>query len=214
MEKRYNFAPLQKRMNMSFTSEKDKFSYAVAMSVAGNLFQQGIKEIDVKSFSQGVEDALSGGLKLSPEEANAVIQNFLQEAQKSQFSKNIDAGKEFLAQNAKKEGVVALESGLQYKILTSGNGASPKETDTVTTHYHGTLLDGTIFDSSVQRGEPASFGINQVIKGWTEALQLMKEGDKWQLFIPHDLAYGERGAGGAIQPYATLIFEVELIKVG
>lgn len=201
-------------MNMSFTSEKDKFSYAVAMSVAGNLFQQGIKEIDVKSFSQGVEDALSGGLKLSPEEANAVIQNFLQEAQKSQFSKNIDAGKEFLAQNAKKEGVVALESGLQYKILTSGNGASPKETDTVTTHYHGTLLDGTIFDSSVQRGEPASFGINQVIKGWTEALQLMKEGDKWQLFIPHDLAYGERGAGGAIQPYATLIFEVELIKVG
>lgn len=201
-------------MNMSFTSEKDKFSYAVAMSVAGNLFQQGIKEIDVKSFSQGVEDALSGGLKLSPEEANAVIQNFLQEAQKSQFSKNIDAGKEFLAQNAKKEGVVALESGLQYKILTSGNGASPKETDTVTTHYHGTLLDGTIFDSSVQRGEPASFGINQVIKGWTEALQLMKEGDKWQLFIPHDLAYGERGAGGAIQPYATLIFEVELIKIG
>lgn len=201
-------------MNMSFTSEKDKFSYAVAMSVAGNLFQQGIKEIDVKSFSQGVEDALSGGLKLSPEEANAVIQNFLQEAQKSQFSKNIDAGKEFLVENAKKEGVVALESGLQYKILTSGNGASPKETDTVTTHYHGTLLDGTIFDSSVQRGEPASFGINQVIKGWTEALQLMKEGDKWQLFIPHDLAYGERGAGGAIQPYATLIFEVELIKVG
>lgn len=199
---------------MSFTSEKDKFSYAVAMSVTGNLFQQGIKEIDVKSFSQGVEDALSGELKLSPEEANEVIQSFLQEAQKGQFSKNIDAGKEFLVENAKNEGVVALESGLQYKILTSGNGASPKETDTVTTHYHGTLLDGTIFDSSVQRGEPASFGINQVIKGWTEALQLMKEGDKWQLFIPHDLAYGERGAGGAIQPYATLIFEVELIKVG
>ena len=198
---------------MSFTSEKNKFSYAVAMSVAGNLFQQGITEIDSASFAKGVEDALNGSLQLSPEEANAVIQNFLQEAQKGQFSKNIEAGKTFLAENAKKKGVTTLASGLQYEILTSGTGASPKLTDTVTTHYHGTLLDGTVFDSSVERGQPASFGVNQVIKGWTEALQLMKEGDKWRLYIPYDLAYGERGAGAAIQPYATLIFDVELIKV-
>lgn len=198
---------------MSFTSEKNKFSYAVAMSVAGNLFQQGIKEIDAKSFAEGVEDALSGGLKLSPEEANQVIQHFLQEAQKNQFAATIEAGKKFLTENSKKTGVTTLASGLQYEILTSGKGKSPKATDTVTTHYHGTLLDGTVFDSSVERGQPASFGVSQVIKGWTEALQLMKEGDKWRLFIPYDLAYGERGAGGAIQPYTTLIFDVELIAV-
>ncbi|MCP4521486.1 MAG: FKBP-type peptidyl-prolyl cis-trans isomerase [Cytophagales bacterium] len=199
---------------MSFTNDKEKFSYAVAMSVAGNLFQQGIKDIDTAAFAKGVEDALSGNLALSPEQANEVIQSFLAEAQKSQFAGNVEAGKAFLAENAKKEGVTTLESGLQYEVLTSGNGATPSLTDTVTTHYHGTLIDGTVFDSSVERGQPASFPVNGVIKGWTEALQLMKEGDKWRLTIPYDLAYGERGAGGAIQPYATLVFDVELIKVG
>ena len=137
----------------------------------------------------------------------------MQKQQEKAHAGNIDKGKNFLMENAKKEGVTSLASGLQYEVITEGNGPSPGPTDKVTTHYHGTLINGTVFDSSVERGQPASFAVNGVIMGWQEALQLMKVGSKWRLFVPHTLAYGERGAGGAIGPYETLIFEVELISI-
>jgi len=157
---------------------------------------------------------------MTEQEIQETLKTFQQEMAAKQAEKtkqlaeiNKKEGEAFLAENKKKEGVKTLPSGLQYKILTEGSGKTPKETDTVTTHYRGTLIDGTEFDSSFKRGQPASFTVNGVIKGWTEALQLMKEGSKWQLFIPSDLAYGDRGAGGQIGPHATLIFEVELISI-
>ena len=151
--------------------------------------------------------------ELTHAEAQKVVSEHFQKLAEEAYAQNKASGEAFLAENAKKEGVVTLPSGLQYKVLVSGNGASPKASDSVECHYEGRLISGTVFDSSYQRGETATFGVTQVIAGWVEALQLMKEGDKWQLFIPYNLAYGERGAGAQIPPFATLIFDVELIKV-
>ena len=149
----------------------------------------------------------------TPEEAKKIINEFFSNLQDEIAETNKQAGKEFLAENAKRSGVVVLPSGLQYEVLAEGKGRKPKVTDKVQCHYHGTLIDGQVFDSSIQRGTPAVFGVNQVIPGWVEALQLMPEGSRWKLYIPSDLAYGEQGAGGSIPANATLIFEVELIKI-
>ncbi len=201
------------------TDQKDKVSYSIGMDVGNNLKRQSI-DVDVDLLARGMKDALAGGgTLLSPEEARETLMALQQELRekalerrKQDAERNRKEGEVFLAENGKKEGVVSLPSGLQYKILRSGDGSSPKATDTVETNYRGTLIDGTEFDSSYKRGQPAVFPVNGVIAGWTEALQLMKVGDKWQLFIPSDLAYGERGAG-PIEPNATLVFEVELLSI-
>lgn len=198
---------------------KQRVSYSIGVDIGNNFKRQEI-DIDPKTLAAGIADALAGKLVLTEAEMRETMTAFqkemtakMQERQKTAGDKNSKEGEAFLTANAKKEGVKVLPSGLQYKVIKSGSGKSPKATDTVKTHYHGTLIDGTVFDSSVQRGEPISFPVNGVIAGWTEALQLMKEGDKWQLFIPGKLAYGERGAGGKIGPNATLVFDVELISV-
>lgn len=192
----------------------EKISYALGMNLAANLKSSGIESIEYAQFSKGLEAAFEGKeAEMSAEEANALLQKFFGELQEKQSAGVIQAGKEFLAENAKKEGVVTLESGLQYEVITEGNGDKPKATDQVECHYHGTLIDGTVFDSSVQRGEPATFPVNGVIQGWVEALQLMPVGSKWRLAIPSDLAYGERGAGQQIGPHTTLVFEVELLAI-
>jgi FKBP-type peptidyl-prolyl cis-trans isomerase FklB len=205
---------------ISLKSKTDKLSYVIGADLAKNLKGQSI-DIDLDIVMRGMKDALSGGKTLmSEEEIRQTLTELRQEmmAKQAQEAKKIGEknkkdGEAFLEENKKKDGVKSLPSGLQYKVITEGTGKSPKETDTVTVNYRGTLIDGTEFDSSYKRGQPASFPVNGVIAGWTEALQLMKEGAKWQLFIPSGLAYGERGAGGVIGPNATLIFEVELISV-
>ncbi len=192
--------------------ELDAVSYAVGMSIGGSLMSQHLAKINVELFTQGVVDVLnSSDLKLSPEEADAVIQQYMQNVMQQQFEVNKKAGEEFLAENFKKEGIVTTLSGLQYEVLEEGTGESPSTASHVTVHYEGRLLDGQVFDSSMSRGEPANFGVTQVIKGWTEALQLMKKGSKYRLYIPQDLAYGPQAPGGLIQPYMALIFDVELI---
>ena len=192
----------------------DKLSYAVGMSMASNLMNSGLKNIDVDSFVKAFNDVMNNSaLDLEPQEANQILQDFFSKAQDQMLNKNIEEGKAFLEENSKKEGVTTLPSGLQYEVINEGSGEKPSATDSVKCHYHGTLLDGTVFDSSVQRGEPAVFGVSQVIKGWVEGLQLMSVVSKWRLFIPSDLAYGEQGAGSSIQPNSTLIFEVELLGI-
>ena len=192
----------------------DKLSYALGMSMASNLMNSGLRQLDVASFVEAFTGIMNNTTpSMSPQEANQVIQDFFSKKQDEMLRSNLEAGKAFLDKNRQKETVVTLPSGLQYEILTAGNGAKPKATDKVKCHYHGTLLNGTVFDSSVQRGQPAVFGVNQVIKGWVEALQLMAEGSKWRLFIPSELAYGEQGAGGSIEPNSTLIFDVELLEI-
>lgn len=192
----------------------DTMSYSVGVLIAQSLKQQGLDKVDASDLAQGVKDAIENGtLKVSLEEANEIVNAYMTEASKGQHEAIIAEGAKFLAENGKKDGIVTLPSGMQYKILKVGTGEKPGPTDKVTTHYHGTLIDGTVFDSSVERGEPASFPVNGVIKGWQEALQLMPTGSKWRLFVPSDMAYGERGAGGAIKPYATLIFDVELLSI-
>ena len=201
-------------------SDKEKISYSIGMDIGGNLKRQSI-DVDPDALSKGIKDSYTGGKTLLTEdEARQAILDFQKqmmekraEALKQLGEKNKADGAKFLAENGKKEGVKTLPSGLQYKELTPGTGKSPTATDTVTTHYKGTLIDGTEFDSSYKRGEPVTFPVSGVIPGWTEALQRMKEGAKWQLFIPPDLAYGDRGAGQEIGPNTTLIFEVELISV-
>jgi FKBP-type peptidyl-prolyl cis-trans isomerase FklB len=200
-------------------SDKEKISYSIGMDIGGNL-KRGAVEVDPDILAKGLKDSYGGGKTLLTEDqARQAIEGFQKtlmakkaEAMQKLSEKNKVEGEKFLAENAKKEGVKSLPSGLQYKVITPGTGKSPKATDTVTTHYKGTLIDGTEFDSSYKRGQAAVFPVNGVIAGWTEALQLMKVGDKWQLFIPPDLAYGERGAG-PIGPNATLIFDVELVSV-
>jgi FKBP-type peptidyl-prolyl cis-trans isomerase len=202
-------------------TQKEKTSYAIGMNMAASMKTNAI-DVDVDALVKGIRDSLAGGKTLmTDEQARETItalqkdlQTKMHEKAKVQAEKNKKEGEEFLAKNKEKEGVKTLPDGLQYKVITEGKGKSPLATDTVTVNYRGTLIDGTEFDSSYKRGQPATFPVNGVIKGWTEALQLMKEGSKWQLFIPSSLAYGERGAGGLIGPNATLIFEVELIKVG
>ncbi len=191
-----------------------KVSYALGMSVANNILASGVKNLEVEEFAKAVKAVLGGEpMELSIDEAQEALTVYFTKLQEEQVAGLKAEGEAFLAENAKKEGVVTLPSGLQYKVLNSGNGATPKATDSVECHYEGRLISGTVFDSSYQRGETATFGVNQVIAGWVEALQLMKEGDKWQLYIPYNLAYGERGAGAQIPPYSTLIFDVELVKV-
>ena len=192
----------------------DSFSYSLGVLVGTNLSQQGLDEIDTQSFLEGLSDKISNSdLKIDANQANQVVQSYMQKKQEAQYADKLADNAAWLAENAKKPGVTTLESGLQYEVMQAGDGPSPGPTDKVTTHYHGTLIDGTVFDSSVDRGQPASFGVNQVIKGWTEALQLMKVGDKWRLYVPSDLAYGARGAGQNIPPHTPLIFEVELISI-
>ena len=205
---------------IALKSQKDKISYIIGLDIGNNLKRQGA-EIDPDTLLRGMKDALSGSKPLlSEDEIREVTTAFRQEMAQKQAEvtkklaeKNKSEGEAFLGENKKKEGVKILPSGLQYKVITEGSGRSPKESDTVTVNYKGTFVDGTEFDSSYKRGEPATFPVNGVIKGWTEALPLMKEGAKWQLFIPSSLAYGEAGAGNAIGPNATLIFEVELISI-
>ncbi len=199
-------------------SEQDKrmedFSYALGMSVCSNFIQSGVKTIDPNNFMQAITDVFSGKQpRLSPEEANEILQSFMAEQQDADGQKNMEDGIVFLAENAMKDGITETTSGLQYEILVEGDGDVPNESDEVKCHYHGTLIDGTVFDSSVHRGEPAIFPVNGVIQGWVEALQMMPVGSKWRLFIPSELAYGERGAGGNIGPNTTLIFEVELLEI-
>ena len=192
----------------------DKLSYALGMVIAENLKGLGANNVDTTDFAKAVADVLAGkSTELTPIEAQTTVQEFMQkqEAERSKFMRK--AGEDFLAENAKKDGVVVLPSGLQYTVLTEGTGAQPKVTDQVKCHYEGRLIDETVFDSSYQRGEPAVFPLNGVIAGWTEGVQLMKEGAKYRFFIPYNLAYGERGAGNSIPPYAALVFDVELIKV-
>ena len=206
--------------NPNVKEEKDKVSYSVGYQVGGDFKRQGV-ELNPELLVKGVQDAMSGAKPLmTQQEMNKTLVDLKKkivtaqrEEQKKAADKNLADGKKFLESNAKKEGVTTLPSGLQYKVVAKGTGASPKKTDSVTVHYKGTLLDGTEFDSSYKRGQPATFRVDGVIAGWTEALQLMKPGAKWQLFIPANLAYGERGAGSRIGPNSTLIFEVELIKV-
>ena len=201
-------------------SDKEVFSYSLGMNLGGNLKRESV-EVDTELLVRGFKDGYGGGKTiLTEEEARKSIMDFQKaqmakkaETMKKLSEKNKADGEKFLAANAKKEGVKSLPSGLQYKVIAPGKGKSPKPSDTVTTQYKGTLIDGTEFDSSYKRGEPATFPVSGVIAGWTEALQLMKEGAKWQLFLPPNLAYGERGAGAVIGPNATLIFEVELISV-
>lgn len=200
----------------------DKISYALGLNIGQQLKQMGLKDLlDVNSFAASITDTLQGNpLQLSISEAQQLLNDFFDqlEAKKQEAAREAgkaarEAGEKFLAENAKKVGVITTASGLQYEVISEGTGRQPKATDTVRCHYEGTLLDGTVFDSSYRRNEPCDFGLNQVIKGWTEGVQLMKEGAKYRFYIPYNLAYGERGAGADIPPYAALIFDVELIKV-
>lgn len=205
---------------MSFNSNKERISYIIGRDMAANFKKQGI-EIDPDIFVRGLKEALAGTQsKLSQDEvqdAMMELQQLMQSRQASSHSREADInrqeGEAFLAENKNRAGVVTLPSGLQYMVLEEGTGATPGKTDKVTTHYHGTLIDGTVFDSSYERGQPATFPVNGVIAGWTEALTKMKEGAKWRLFLPSNLAYGAQGAGEDIGPNATLIFDVELISV-
>ncbi|MDM8546110.1 FKBP-type peptidyl-prolyl cis-trans isomerase [Candidatus Venteria ishoeyi] len=202
------------------STEKERLSYSFGQKMGANFKKQGV-ELDMTQLTRGIEDALSG--KQGPM-TPAEVEKTMQEYQRAYFkrqaefkneaaNKNLEAGKAFLAENAKKEGVKILDNGLQYKVIKSGSGKTPGEKDYVSVHYRGTLIDGTEFDSSYKRGTPANFPVNGVIKGWTQALQKMKEGDKWMLYIPSDLGYGLRGSGQKIQANSTLVFEVELLTV-
>lgn len=204
----------------SLKDMKDKRSYCIGLDIGQNL-KDGMFELNIDHLLSGIRDSYAGNdWKVTQEEMVQILSEFQQELQQKQMemqqkaaSDNMAAGKAFLDENAKKEGVKVTESGLQYKEITPGTGNKPTATDKVKVHYSGTLIDGTVFDSSIERGEPVVFGVNQVIPGWSEAIQLMNEGAKYQVFIPSDLAYGPRGAGQAIGPNATLIFDIELIKV-
>lgn len=192
----------------------EKVSYALGMSLGHSLINSGVKTINVEKLMKGINDVMQGAkLDLTVEEAQIAINEYFQKQQEQAAAVNIAEGKEFLENNAKRPEVTVTESGLQYEVITMGEGEKPAATDKVSVHYHGTLIDGTVFDSSVRRGQPATFGVNQVISGWVEALQLMPVGSKWKLFIPSQLAYGAHGAGEHIGPHATLIFEVELLSI-
>lgn len=192
----------------------DKISYALGLGIGQQLKSMNIENFDIKEFSRSIEDVMAGrDTDMTAREAQVMLSEYFQKKEKEQAEENIAKGKAYLEENGKREGVVTTTSGLQYEVLTEGTGKSPKATDKVRCHYEGRLTDGTIFDSSYQRGEPADFGLNQVIAGWTEGVQLMKEGAKYRFHIPYLLGYGERGAGASIPPYATLVFDVELIKV-
>lgn len=197
-----------------FNSQLGKFSYSLGLSIGSNLIQSGVKSLDPQNFLDGLQDVFNGQEpKLTDNEANRILQNFMEEQQAGAGKANMEEGQQFLAENRKKEGIEETASGLQFTILKTGDGELPTLTDQVKCHYHGTLIDGTVFDSSVERGQPAVFPVNGVIQGWVEALQMMPVGSKWRLFVPSGLAYGNRGAGGSIGPNSTLIFDVELLEI-
>lgn len=198
---------------ISMDNDVDKMSYSLGMNLAQQVKANGLENINKEALIQGINDVYGGeALQIESQEAIKIINEFFQKKQSAKAEVLIKPGQDFLAENKKKDGVVELPSGLQYKIIKEGTGEKPTASSTVKTHYHGTLIDGTVFDSSVDRGEPISFGVNRVIKGWTEALQLMPVGSKWELYIPYNLAYGPKGSG-AIAPYAALIFQVELLGI-
>ena len=192
----------------------DKFSYAIGLGIGQNLLGMGAKGIEVNDFAQAIKDVLEGNqTAISHQEAREIVNKYFEELEQKMNAASIEQGKAFLTENAKRANVVTLPSGLQYEVIKEGNGKLAKATDQVKCHYEGTLIDGTLFDSSVKRGQPAVFGVNQVIPGWVEALQLMPEGSKWKLYIPSELAYGAQGAGEMIPPHSTLVFEEELLEV-
>ncbi len=197
------------------TEEINAVSYCVGMSVAESLMQQDLNGITPTGIAEGIADVFNQkDLRFTPEEANGIIQMYLQRVNEEKFSAFRTEGEGFLKENSTKPGIQTTDSGLQYEVMTPGTGKKPTDSDTVEVHYHGTLIDGSVFDSSIERGQTATFGVTQVIKGWTEALQLMPEGSKYRLFIPQELAYGAHPhPGGPIKPFMTLIFEVELIKI-
>ena len=201
-------------VSVTLETKLDSVCYGLGIDIADNLKRQGFGNFNVEAMAKGFQDILNDSeLAISKEEVGPLLNEYMEQMQAEKAKEATKKGSAYLAKNGERKEVTVLPSGLQYEVLSSGSGATPGLNDKVTTHYTGTLLDGTVFDSSVERGQPASFPVSGVIKGWTEALQLMKEGDKWKLYIPYDLAYGERGAGAQIGPYATLIFEIELISV-
>lgn len=192
----------------------DKISYALGLSLGNNLLSSGIKSLNIEKLARGIQDVLEQKKpEITYQEAQEIIDEYFRKLQEQSSEKTISEGKAFLESNGKRPEVITLKSGLQYEIINEGNGNQPKASDKVRVHYHGTLIDGTVFDSSVRRGEPATFGVTQVISGWVEALQLMPVGSKWKLYIPSNLAYGAQGAGQHIGPHTTLIFEVELLDI-
>ena len=192
----------------------DKISYALGLGIGQQIKNMHIEGFSIEDFSQSIRDIIEGNpTAMSSREAQQMLNEYFEKQAKEQAQQAIAEGKVFLEENARRPEVTQTKSGLQYEVLSEGSGRSPKATDTVRCHYEGRLLDGSVFDSSYQRGEPADFGLNQVIAGWTEGVQLMKEGAKYRFVIPYLLAYGERGAGSSIPPYSTLVFDVELIKV-
>lgn len=200
--------------DMKFETQVEKFSYALGLSLASNLLQSQIKVVEFEAMFTAIRDVMEGhNPSISPSDANKIIEEYFNSQQARLGAINAREGEEFLTRNKLNEGIVELESGLQYKIIKQGNGLKPKLSDKVKCHYHGTLINGTIFDSSISRSEPVVFPVNGVIKGWIEALQLMTIGSKWQLYIPPHLAYGDHGTGSSIGPMSTLIFDVELIGI-
>lgn len=199
---------------MKYSEELDRVSYCFGLSIASNLISSGVTTINAEAFNDAMTTVFAGNMpEIMPDEANNILQDYFEKLQKERGGKAKAAGEKFLAENKDKEGVVTLPSGLQYKILKESNGPKPKASDTVKCHYEGRLIDGTVFDSSIRRGEPAEFPVGGVIQGWVEALQLMPVGSKWQLYIPSEMAYGSHGAGQAIGPDETLIFDVELLAI-
>ena len=213
--------PILKDYTLLIYREMDKLSYALGLGIGQQLAQMGAKNISAEDFAQAIKDVLEGKeLQVSHREAQVIVQDYFQQQEKKmqaareeQGKLQKEAGEKFLAENKNKEGIITLPSGLQYQVLKEGNGKKPTAKDTVMCHYEGTLIDGTIFDSSYQRGEPATFPLQQVIAGWTEGLQLMQEGAKYRFFIPYRLGYGAGGAGASIPPFAALVFDVELIQI-
>jgi FKBP-type peptidyl-prolyl cis-trans isomerase FklB len=204
-------------MSDKFTTVERQASYGIGQQMGQQLRSNPFDGLDLDAVYAGIEDGFKQQeSQVSQQDlhvAFTAIHERMQAAKSEEFKGNIEAGEKFLADNAKRDGVVTLESGLQYEVLTAGDGEKPTAASTVRTHYHGTLMTGEVFDSSYDRGQPAEFPVNGVIKGWTEALQLMPVGSKWKLFVPSELAYGEQGAGGAIGPYETLVFDVELLDI-
>lgn len=199
---------------MKYSNNIDRVSYCFGLSIASNLISSGVKTINTEAFNDAMNTAFAGKMpEITPDEANNILQDYFEKLQNERGGAAKAEGEKFLAENKTKEGVITLASGLQYKVLKEGNGAKPNADNTVKCHYEGSLINGSVFDSSIRRGEPAEFPVGGVIQGWVEALQLMNTGSKWQLYIPSELAYGAHGAGQSIGPNETLIFDVELLEI-
>lgn len=202
-----------KKTDIKMSSTIDSVSYGLGVAIGNNLKNSGFDSVKVDIMSQALKEVFEGKATMKQEDADKIIQGYMAEKEKMKGQENVAKGKAFLEENKKKAGVQTTASGMQYIVMKEGTGSKPGLNDKVTTHYHGTLIDGTVFDSSVERGQPASFPVSGVIPGWTEALQMMPVGSKWKLFLPSELAYGERGAGGKIGPNSVLVFEVELLSI-